>query len=62
MLLHMDRANWVAIIVTLVTVFLELSSSAYNPVHVFHNKGQRHDDNTGRIVNCGMILRLRSEL
>lgn len=50
--LQMDRVSWVAIIVTLATVFLELSSSAFNPVHVFHN-GVRRNDDTGRFVNCG---------
>jgi len=58
-MLHMDRVSCVAIVVTLVTVFLGLSSSAYNPVHVFHNNGVRRNDDTGRFVNCGMILRLR---
>ena len=53
--LGMDRVGWVAVVTLLATVFLELSSSAANPVHVFHHNDVRGNDDTGRIVNCGMI-------
>jgi len=54
----MDRISWVAVLVTVITVFLELSSSAsYKPVHEFHN-GVRGNDDVGRFVNCGTIPQL----